>query len=125
MHKKGIDFLGAIPRQKLIEIELESEYFIYPCTYDELFCISCSEAQYAGAFPITSSTGALSTTNMGEVVVTDAGNPHNDRTFVSKTLDWMKDRDKMKKEIEQIQRVAAFRFSPTTILSQWDEKVFK
>jgi hypothetical protein len=117
MHKKDINFLGAIPRKKLIEIELESEYFIYPCSYEELFCISCAEAQYAGMFPITSGIGALSTTNMGEVVVTDANNPHNDRIFVKKVLEWMKGNQVViENERNRIQRTAKVRFSPTRIL---------
>lgn len=125
MVQDDVNFLGAVSRKKLIDVELESEYFIYPCTYDELFCISCAEAQCAGMFPITSGIGALSTTNMGEKMYLDMTNPRNDITFVSAVVDWMNDRDKMESNRKIIQEEAKLRFSPTKILADWDKKVFK
>jgi len=125
MVKDDVNFLGAVSRKKLIDVELESEYFIYPCTYEELFCISCAEAQYAGMFPITSGTGALSTTNMGEKMYLDMMNARNDITFVSAVIDWMNDRNKMEQRRKVVQKEAELRFNPTKILADWDKKVFK
>lgn len=59
----GIAFLGRIPRSELIRHQLESEIQIYPCNYDELFCIANQESQMAGCYTVTSSVGALETTN--------------------------------------------------------------
>lgn len=69
---KNVTYLGAVPRRELVKHQLQSDLFLFPCIYDELFCIACSEAQWAGAWPITSMTGALSTTNMGTRLI---GNP--------------------------------------------------
>lgn len=59
----GVRFLGSIPRSELVRHELESEIHLYPCVYEELFCISSAEAQMAGCYEITSSIAALETTN--------------------------------------------------------------
>jgi glycosyltransferase involved in cell wall biosynthesis len=60
---KSVEFLGALPRSELVRIESESEIHLYPCSYEELFCISSAENQVAGVYGITSSLGALPTTN--------------------------------------------------------------
>ena len=124
MVKDDINFLGAISREELIQEELKSDYFIYPSTYDELFCISCAEAQYAGMFPITSAMGALATTNMGKKIHVDPKDPRNDITFVKIVVDIMNDRDETEQMRKIIQKVAKSRFSPTKILADWDKKVF-
>ena len=75
-HSMGnVSYFGALPRIRYIEELMKSQILLYPCNYDELFCVSVAEAQYAGAYPITSATGALPTTNMGTVLNVDADNP--------------------------------------------------
>jgi len=59
----GVDFLGKVPRAQLIQLQLQAMVHIFPCVYDELFCISVGECQAAGAVPITTECGALDTTN--------------------------------------------------------------
>ncbi|MDP3988895.1 MAG: glycosyltransferase family 4 protein [bacterium] len=59
----GVEFLGRISRSELLRHEMESEIHLYPCTYEELFCISVAETQMAGCHVISSSAGALPTTN--------------------------------------------------------------
>lgn len=59
----GVRFLGKIPRAQLIQEQLRSMVHLFPCVYDELFCISAAECQAAGAVPITTTKGALNTTN--------------------------------------------------------------
>jgi len=121
MKHDDVEFVGAISREEFIEKELEAEWFIYPCIYDELFCISCAEAQVVGAYPITTANGALSTTNMGTLIAVDMNNPHNHRAFINKVVDTISRGVDMAK----VQRKAIERFSPKRILKQWDEKVFK
>lgn len=60
---RGVRFLGKIPREKLVKHQLRAMGHLFPCVYDELFCISAAECQAAGAVPITTSQGALDTTN--------------------------------------------------------------
>lgn len=63
LHEMDVHYLGAIPRRELIALQLASGVHSYPCTYDELFCISSAECQVAGAVSVTTEVGALRTTN--------------------------------------------------------------
>lgn len=63
LQEQGVEFLGAIPRRQLIEEQLKAVCQPYPAVYEELFCISAAECQVAGATPVTTTIGALETTN--------------------------------------------------------------
>lgn len=119
----GVEYLGAVPRTRLIEEELKAELFLYPSNYEELFCIACAEAQYAGAYPITSSIGALNTTNMGLICNVNADDPANDTVFIRNVVQYLNNPDKEKQSWD-IRELAYTRFSPERILREWDEKVF-
>lgn len=68
VNKEGyINFLGKIERKELVKHQKESELMIYPCNYDECFCISAMECMAAGTVPVAIKKGALSTT-IGEGV---------------------------------------------------------
>lgn len=60
---QDVRFVGNVNRKELVRHQLESEVQLYPCVYDENFCIACAECQVAGCYPITSNRGALETTN--------------------------------------------------------------
>jgi len=120
----GVRFLGAIPRSELITIQLQSELHAYPCTYEELFCFSSAECQVAGALPISSSVGALSTTNMGILVHGDPNTGQWQDAFTQTVINAMKERDEFQTIAKQIQVEARKRFSPSRILQEWEEKVF-
>lgn len=119
----NVSYRAAVKRHELIQIQQEAELHIYPCIYDELFCIAVAESQVAGAFPVTSNQGSLQTTNMGRVL---HGNPQDPRwqdTFVQNVVELLRDESLPKKQ-EWIREVARKRFSIENILSQWDAKVF-
>ena len=61
--QKNVTYHGAVKRHELIKIQQEAEVHLYPCIFEEQFCISVAESQVAGAYPITSNMGALKTTN--------------------------------------------------------------
>lgn len=63
LHEKDVIFLGKIERAQLVKEQQAAVCQPYPCTYEELFCISSAECQVAGATPVTSTTGALISTN--------------------------------------------------------------
>ena len=121
---EGVDYVGAVLREQLIQEELSAEAMLYPCNYEELFCISVAEAQFAGAYPITSSIGALGTTNMGTPIKIDPNNPHDDITFITALVDLFEDRTKLQTLQKEIAEKAYNRFRPEVILKQWD-KVFE
>jgi len=119
----GVIYRGAIPRYNMLEELLKAELFLYPSNYDELFCIACSEAQFAGAYPITSATGSLPTTNMGTVYSVDANNSRNDAIFIDSAVEFLLNPDKAKLAWD-IAELATTRFSPERILGEWNGKVF-
>ena len=123
IHQDDVRFLGAIPRKQLIEEEMQADILLYPANYDELFCISVAEAQCVGAYPVTSSIGALETTNIGTVLDVDADNPSNDKFFANTVLELLEDRNILEIKRAKNKVLAKIRFSPERILKEW-EKVF-
>jgi glycosyltransferase involved in cell wall biosynthesis len=123
MSHKNVQFLGAVPRERLIEEQLKAQIHYYPCTYEELFCIAVAESQVAGALPISTPIGALGTTNMGVIIDGDARNQTVQDVFVEKTIEYL--RSPQLPSIQKgLRKKALNRFSLEKILREWDEKVF-
>lgn len=72
-------FRGKVPRSELVVLQRQAEIMSYPSIYEELFCISAAECQVAGAMPVTTDMGALTTTNEFGIII--PGNP--------KTASWV------------------------------------
>lgn len=122
LEKENIEFIGAIPRERMVQEVLKAELMVYPCTYDELFCISVAEAQVAGVYPITSTKGALATTNLGSFI--DGDPTRNGKSYIERTIDLLGDRGLLLEHTAYIQEQALERFSPKRILKEWDKRVF-
>jgi glycosyltransferase involved in cell wall biosynthesis len=121
--QKNVEYLAAVKRSRLVEEQCKAQLHLYPCKYDELFCISVAESQVAGVFPITSTYGALNSTNMG---MTISGNPTDERwidIFVENAVKLLRD-EKLPEKLEHLRTLANKRFSITRIMEQWDERVF-
>lgn len=125
MQHSDYEYMGAIPREKYIEELLKAEIMLYPCNYEELFCISVAEAQYAGVYPITSAVGALETTNMGCKLPINPDDANGDKVYIGETVDILRDRERLNNSIAELKQKAKDRFSPEAVLREWDEKVFK
>lgn len=119
----NVTYRGAVKRSELVQIQQEAELHLYPCIFEEQFCISVAESQVAGVFPITSDSGALKTTNMGLILNGNAQDSHWQDLFVSKAIELLTD-PKLKGKQEWIREVARKRFSIEKILNTWEEKVF-
>lgn len=119
----NVSYRGAVGRKELTRCQMEAELHLYPCTYEELFCISVAESQVAGAFPITSGYGALRSTNMGLWLSGDPSQPDFIDNFVEKTIEQLRNPDLLKRNREYVREVAMKRFSLEHILEQW-EKIF-
>ena len=122
----GVQFLGAVRRERLIREQLKADIYAYPNIYDELFCVSCAEAQACGAYPVTSMFGALKTTNMGKIV---KGDPRDGRSAFMKyfregIIELLGNRNLLVENQREIRRKATERFGVDNIVKQWDEKVF-
>lgn len=115
----NVHYHSAVTRMDLVKLQLESAIHLYPCIYDELFCISSAETQYAGCYPITSFNGALSTTNMGRkfpiVNLSD---------FANETIWQLQNPYEMGRYASEIQAKAKGRFSIQHVLDQWNNEVF-
>jgi len=123
IRERGVEFLGAVPRERLIEEQLKAQIHFYPCIFEELFCIAVAESQVAGALPITSSIGALQTTNMGVII---DGSPKDSATkqmFAQKVSEHLLKRNLADTQ-KKVQKKAMQRFSIDNIVKQWNEKVF-
>jgi glycosyltransferase involved in cell wall biosynthesis len=80
----GVQFLGKVPREQLVRLQLSSKILAYPCVYAEGFCISAIECMAAGAVPVTTDYGALGTTigDCGRLISGCPGQQVYDDTFV-------------------------------------------
>lgn len=117
----GIVFLGAIERHELAKHQAQAQIHLYPCTYEELFCISAAECQAVGAYPITSDIGALATTNEFGIIV--PGNPEDptwQRVYVDLVIAAALDQDKLKELQLASIKSARRRFDWERICDKWE-----
>lgn len=63
----GVYFRGSVGPDELHKWQQKSEYWLHPTSYEETYCVTALEAQYAGCIPITTSLAAL------KEVVSDRG----------------------------------------------------
>lgn len=123
LNKQGVHYRGMIPRSELVKYQLEAQVQAYPCIYQELFCISAAECQVAGAVPVTSTAGALSTTNEWGIQI--PGNPSQHggwaAQFVQSIINVMDLINNQGKPVgEAIAQKARERFDWEVICSEWE-----
>ena len=87
----------------------------------ELFCVSVAEAQYAGAYPVTSDYGALPTTNMGTVIDGDPEEFGWRKHCVDSVVELLSDRKGLLDKQNRLVKNAYDRFHPDVIMNKWDE----
>ena len=112
-------FLGKIGREQLAREQLAAVCQSYCSTYEELFCISSAECQVAGAVPVTSSLGALPTTNNGYTIV---GNPMEvgwQDAFVERVVKVLKSNEDPGDMIKKARQ----RFDWNRICEQWEHLI--
>jgi glycosyltransferase involved in cell wall biosynthesis len=54
MENLGVVFIGKVNQSTLYKELLKSEFWLYPCIYNEPYCIQCLQVQSAGVIPIVS-----------------------------------------------------------------------
>jgi glycosyltransferase involved in cell wall biosynthesis len=120
----NVSYRGAICRKDLVQLELESQVHINPNIYEELFMISMAETQVAGAYPVSSTTGAIKTTCMGTLI---DGNPQDaawQEECANYVIELLQDPKRLKRKQNKVQHEALHRFSLEKVLKQWEERVF-
>lgn len=119
----NVSYIGAVKRSELIKYQLEADVLLYPCIFDERFCITVAEAQVAGAIPITSQIGALITTNsFGHQISGSAYEATFIEEFVACAVSVLKDPDLHEKQMD-MHKKAVKRFSLDRILDEWERRV--
>jgi glycosyltransferase involved in cell wall biosynthesis len=119
----NVIYRGAVKRSELVQIQMEADVHLYPCIFEEQFCISVAESQVAGVFPISTAMGALPTTNMGRVIYGNAQDSNWQDVFVQNAVEILTD-PRLPKHQEWVREAARKRFSIETILNTWEEKAF-
>ena len=119
----NVQMVGAVNRERLVQEQLKAQVLLYPCLYDELFCISVAEAQVAGAWPITTSRGAIETTNMGTQIPGDVNDPQWREKFIRTFTEIINSPDLAQKQ-QEIRAKAMERFSVDRIMKEWETKIF-
>ena len=119
----GVQFKGAMLRREYLEEICKADIFAYPAKAEnaELFCISAAEAQYAGAYPVTSDQGALATTNMGTVLSGDPDRVDFRNNFVKVVTTLLSDRENLKENQKSVSQKISKRLNLNTISKQWSK----
>jgi glycosyltransferase involved in cell wall biosynthesis len=117
-----VQFLGRVPRLDLCRLQQEAELQSYPCTYEELFCISVAECATAGATPVTSTFAAIQTTNeWGVQIPGDPTTPSFVETFVERIASLLgKERAYMETQRATMIPAARQRFDWNNIAAKWE-----
>lgn len=120
----GVLFLGAVERKRLVKVQCEAQIHLFPCTYEELFCISSAECQTAGAYSMTSTSGALETTN--QYGLQFPGNPEDpgwQKSYTAAVIAAALDQDNLTKEAQKGAKLARQRFNWETICDEWERVI--
>ena len=76
VNKKGITVHGWVSKDILNEAWEKSEYWLYPCNFEETFCLTAVEAAITKTFAVTNNLAALAET-VGNRGLTVNGNPNS------------------------------------------------
>jgi predicted O-methyltransferase YrrM len=69
--KEYVTNYGFVTKKIVYDFMLQSEYWLYPCTFEETFCITALEAQMAGCICISNDLAALPNINKGIIMEGD------------------------------------------------------
>ena len=90
----GIELLGGLSHQQLIDELEKSQGFLYPSTFPETCCHLLNMALHAGAVPVTSQVGALvekiTTGDNGIIVSGDPASDQFKQDFAKTVIDLVK-----------------------------------
>jgi glycosyltransferase involved in cell wall biosynthesis len=119
-----VDYRGNVSRHELCRLQAEAEVMTCPNTYDEMFCIACAECAWAGAIPVTSTYGALPTTNkFGIRVDGDPNDKPFQKAFANQVARLYKDPELMELYRHNTQKHAQTDFNWDVIALLWEHEV--
>jgi glycosyltransferase involved in cell wall biosynthesis len=121
LSKPNVLYFGALDRASYLRELMKAQVCLYQSNYDELFCVSIAEAEALGVYPITSSTGALPTTNVGTVITGNGDDAGLDQLFIEQAVGTVRDQEFLKQVQEDVKQEASRRFALPVIMKKWDD----
>jgi len=132
----GVDVLGRVPRPRLVQLQKRSVLHLYPCVFQELFCLASMECQAAGTPSVTSDMGALPTTvehGATGLVIPLGGRPQPDfdqtfaadippparRAFAARVVELVGDPTRLQAMGRQARERALGRFGADAVARAW------
>lgn len=117
---EGVSYLGKIERLKMVEEQLKAVCMSYGGTYQELFCISVAECLVSGTIPVTSTEGALPTTNeLGYVIPGNLITKEWQEKFINRIINILTN----SQDTKDMQLKARDRFDWHKIAYQWEHLI--
>jgi len=116
----NVSYYGALHREQMISEVLKADIMLYPSNYDELQCLAVGEAQLSWVYPITTSKGALSTTNFGLQIPVDANDSRNDTLFVDAAVEAARSSQLVDMQ-NKVREKAIDEFSSQSVLQKWED----
>lgn len=131
---RGVHFLGKVPREQLVDLQLTSDLLVYPNApsegaFPELFGVSVAECQVAGCVPVTSKFGGLATTvhpEYGKFILDNSGEPLHPQDpeygtlFVESVTQLLQNRKRLEQRQELLRSASTVRFNWVDIAKLWE-----
>jgi len=117
LSQDGVTDHGRVGHKKLAREFLKSKFWVYPCHFEEISCISAMKAQAAGCVPVCTDYAALSETVKDGVIVhgkADEGTVN--ANFKSKLIEALKEQPVVSIDKEQ--------FGWDKVAKSWIENLF-
>ncbi|MEW6545539.1 MAG: glycosyltransferase family 4 protein [Bacillota bacterium] len=125
-HLPGVEFLGNVPRPRLIQEQKTSVLHVYPCTVAELFCLASIECQAAGTPTVATALGALETTvadgYSGVLVRETPGQPAFYTRFAQAVLTLLGNQTWLEQMARQARTRVQARYTYAHIVQEWVEQ---
>jgi glycosyltransferase involved in cell wall biosynthesis len=77
VNKKGINLHGWVNKLQLSDAWATADYFLYPCTFEETFCLTAAEAAISKTCVISNNLAGLSET-IGDRGIIIHGDPYSE-----------------------------------------------
>jgi len=117
LSQDGVTDHGRVGHKKLAREFLKSKFWVYPCHFEEISCISAMKAQAAGCVPVCTDYAALSeTVKDGVIVHGKAGEGTVNANFKSKLIEALKEQPVVSIDKEQ--------FGWDKVAKSWIENLF-
>jgi glycosyltransferase involved in cell wall biosynthesis len=113
---------GRIGHKQLVKELLKSGIYVYPCHFEEVFCISCVKAQACGCVPVVTAFAALDETVYSGIKIPGAaGDEATNNAFCKAVIDLLKNTEKQE---HLRQETLAFKdsFGWDKVAQQWHQE---